>query len=109
MEGSTGVWFEGQRREEVYGWITQTLRGQRGKKVRGLLRRYVEKTIGRSRTQETLLVARYMEHSQVEVTRYRRHKFQSRFTPADIEVPAQVDEARETLSGPATKKILERE
>ena len=113
LEGSTGVWFQGQRREEVYGWITQTLRGQsyrkQGKKVRGLIRRYVEKMTGRSRTQVTLLVARYMEHSQVEVTRYRRHKFQSRFTPADIEVLAEVDEAHETLSGPATKKILERE
>ncbi len=75
-EVSTGVWFQGQRREEVYGWITQTLRGQsyqkQGKKVRGLIRRYVEKMTGRSRTQVTLLVARYMEHSQVEVTRYRR-------------------------------------
>jgi hypothetical protein len=57
----------------------------------------------------TLLVARYMEHSQVQVARYRRHSFQSRFTRADIELLAQVDEAHETLSGPATKRILERE
>ena len=60
LEGSTGVWFQGQRREEVYGWITQTLRGQsyrkQGKKVRGLIRRYVEKMTGRSRTQVTLNV-----------------------------------------------------
>src|ERR1700680_3925943 len=52
---------------------------------------------------------RYMEHSEVQVTSYRRHKFPSRFTPADIELLAQVDEAHETMSGPATKKILERE
>ena len=50
-----------------------------------------------------------MDHSEVHVTRYRRHKFPSRFTPADIELLAQVDEAHEKLSGPATKKTLERE
>lgn len=42
-------------------------------------------------------------------TSYRRRRFQSRFTGADIELLAQADEAHETLSGPATKKILERE
>jgi len=38
-----------------------------------------------------------------------RHKFASRFTSADVELLAKVDEAHETLSEPATKKILERE
>jgi transposase InsO family protein len=113
LEGSPEVRFEGKQRQEMYMWITETLRAHhyrtQGKKMRGLLRRYVEKMTGRSRTQVTLLVARYIEHSDVQVTRYRRHQFPSRFTPADIELLAQVDEAHETLSGPATKKILERE
>jgi hypothetical protein len=39
---------------------------------------------------------------------YSRNRFQSRFTQADIELLAKVDEAHEMLSGPATKKILER-
>ncbi len=113
LEASQEVRFEGQERKEVYAWITRSLRAQsyrqQGKKVRGLLRRYVEKMTGRSRTQVTLLVARYMEHSEVKVINYRRHSFPSRFTRADIELLATVDEAHETLSGPATKKILERE
>src|SRR6266852_775768 len=77
--------------------------------MRGVLRRYLEKTTGRSRTQVTRLVARYLEHREVKVARYRRHRFASRFTQADIELLAKVDEAHETLSGPATKKILARE
>ena len=113
LEGSPEVRFKGKQRQEVYAWITQTLRAQQyrkqGKKMRGLLRRYVEKMTGRSRTQVTLLVARYLEHSDVQVTRYRRHQFPSRFTSVDIELLAEVDEAHETRSGPATKKILERE
>ena len=40
---------------------------------------------------------------------YRRHRFVRRYTPTDIELLAGVDEAHETLSGPATQKILYRE
>jgi transposase InsO family protein len=113
LEASQEVRFEGQERKEVYEWITRTLRAQefrkQGKKMRGLLRRYVEKMTGRGRTQVTLLVAQYMRHSEVKVASYRRHSFPSHFTRADLELLAQVDEAHETLSGPATRKILERE
>ena len=113
LEASQEVQFEGKQRGEVYEWITRTLRRQRyweqGKPVRGLLRRYVGKMTGLSRSQVTRLVARYREHSEVREVSYRRHRFPSRFTRADIELLARVDEAHETLSGPATKKILERE
>jgi transposase InsO family protein len=113
LEGSEEHRFRGKRRAEVYEWITRTLRTQeyrkQGKGMRGLLKRYMEKMAGLSRTRVTVLVARYMEHSEVKVADYRRHRFVSRFTRADIELLAEVDEAHETLSGPATKKILERE
>ena len=112
LEASEEVQFEGKRRQEVYDWITRLLRRQsyrtEGKVVRGLLRRYVAKMTGRSRAQVTRLIGRYLKHSEVLETSQRRHRFESRFAPADIELLAQVDEA-ETLSGPATKKILERE
>ena len=113
VEATEAVQFEGKKRAEVYGWITRLLRQQsyrrQGKVVRGLLRRYVERMTGRSRAQVTRLVGRYLKHSEVKEASYRRHRFQSRFTAADIELLAKVDEAHETLSGPATKKILERE
>jgi transposase InsO family protein len=43
------------------------------------------------------------------VTVYRRRRFSQLYTRADIELLASVDEAHETLSGPATRRILERE
>jgi hypothetical protein len=43
------------------------------------------------------------------VTVYRRRRFAQLYTWADIELLASVDEAHETLSGPATRRILERE
>jgi transposase InsO family protein len=113
LEASEEVRFEGKRRQEVYDWITRLLRRQsyrtEGKVVRGLLRRYVAKMTGRSRAQVTRLIGRYLKHSEVRETSQRRHRFESRFAPADIELLAQVDQAHETLSGPATRQILERE
>jgi transposase InsO family protein len=113
LEASEEVQFAGQRRQEVYEWITRLLRQQgyrtQGKVVRGLLRSYVAKMTGRSRAQVTRLIGRYVEHSEVRESSHRRHRFASRFTPADLELLAKVDEAHETMSGPATKKILERE
>jgi len=70
LQASQDVRFEGNQRAEVYGWITRTLRQQRyreqGKKVRGLLLRYVAKMTGLSRTQVTRLVAQYKKHSEVK-------------------------------------------
>ena len=113
LEASEEVHFEGKRRREVYEWITRLLRQQgyrtQGKVVRGLLRRYVAKMTGRSRAQVTRLIGRYLKHSEVKESSHRRHRFESRFTRADLELLARVDEAHETLSGPATKKILEPE
>ena len=113
VEGTEPLGFEGKGRAEVYAWITGVLQRQsyrtQGKPGRGLLRRYVEKMTGRSRAQVTRLIARYREHSEVKLVAQRRHRFAGRFTRADIELLAELDEAHETLSGPATKKILQRE
>jgi transposase InsO family protein len=76
---------------------------------KGLVRRYVAKLTGLSRAQTTRLIGMYLEGEEVSCRRYRRHRFASRYTAADVELLAQVDEAHETLSGPATQKILQRE
>jgi transposase InsO family protein len=113
VEATEPLEFEGRQRAGMYEWITQVLRRQsyrkQGKRARGLLRRYLGKMTGRSRAQVTRWIARYLEHNQVKEVKHRRHKFASRFTRADIELLAELDEAHETLSGPATKRILQRE
>src|ERR1019366_8601972 len=52
---------------------------------------------------------RYTATGRVQATIYRRRRFPQRYTRADIELLAGVDEAHESLSGPATRRILERE
>src|ERR1700757_5248297 len=107
------VRFEASERKQVYGWIERLLCQQeytrQGRRARGLLRRYIGKMTGLSRAQLTRLVGRYVATGQVRMNGSRRHRFPQRYTPADIELLAQVDEAHEGLSGPATQKILERE
>jgi transposase InsO family protein len=113
VEASEEIRFEGANRGQVYGWVELVLveheYAQQGKVGRGLLRRYIEKMTGLSRAQVTRLIARYAASGRVQPTLYRRRRFPERFTRADIELLASVDEAHETLSGPATRRILERE
>jgi transposase InsO family protein len=113
VEASEEIRFEGANRGQVYGWVERVLveheYAQQGKVGRGLLRRYIEKMSGLSRAQVTRLIARYAASGRVQPTVYRRRRFPERFTRADIELLASVDEAHETLSGPATRRILERE
>jgi transposase InsO family protein len=113
VAASEEVRFESAHRDQVYAWVEGLLVEQQyarqGKASRGLLRRYAEKMTGLSRSQVTRLIARYTASGRVQPTVYRRRRFAARYTRADIELLASVDEAHETLSGPATRRILERE
>jgi transposase InsO family protein len=107
------VRFEASQREEIYGWVERLLCQQeymgQGRRARGLLRRYLGKMTGLSRAQLTRLVGRYLATGRVGIKTSHRHRFPTRYTRADIELLAQVDEAHQTLSGPATRRIFERE
>ncbi|MGB8477705.1 MAG: DDE-type integrase/transposase/recombinase, partial [Acidobacteriaceae bacterium] len=113
VSASDQIRFEAQDRQQLYDWLEQVLVGQQyaqlGKAARGLVRRYIEKMTGLSRAQVTRLIARYMASGRVQVTVYRRRRFAQLYTRADIDLLASVDEAHQTLSGPATRRILERE
>ena len=112
LKGSGEVGFKGQNRDEVYGWVNQTLRVQRYEELkrsgRGIVRRYVEKMTGLSRAQTTRLITVYLGGEEVKPQPYRRRRFPRRYTGEDIALLASLDAAHETLSGPATKKLLQR-
>ena len=93
----------------MYRLDPQQRTGQQKRAARGLLRRYLAKMTGLSRAQVTRLIARYRERGTVQPRAYQRHRFPQRYTRADIELLATVDEAHENLSGPATQRILQRE
>jgi len=112
LEASEEVEFKALNKEEIYGWVNQTLQQLHYRKLkrsaRGLVRRYVGKMTGRSRAQVTRLLGMYLRGEEVQPKLYRRHRFQPRYTRQDAALLAAVDEAHDTLSGPATHKILQR-
>lgn len=113
LAGAGPVEFTAQGRAGVYRWVEWTLVRHEyaglGKASKGLLRRYVVKMTGLSRAQVTRLIKAYRATGRVKTTSYQRHRFAARYTKADVELLAYVDKAHSNLSGPATRRILERE
>jgi len=113
VDSSQGMEFNGINRREKYRWTEEVLRKfqyQRLKKGgKGVIRQYVEKVTGYSRAQVNRLICRYQNSGEVKPTEYRRHCFPQKYTAAEVALLAMTDELHDWLSGPATKKILERE
>ena len=113
LQASQEVRFAGHGRAEVYAWIDKTLSeqhySQQSREDKGLLRTYVLKMTGFSRAQVTRLIGQHLHQGEVKAAVYRRCRFPTRYTRSDAALLAAVDEAHDTLSGPATRKILERE
>jgi transposase InsO family protein len=113
LEGSEGLELRGVSVEERYRWIEGVLkrfgyyRLKRAQK--GVVRRYIEKVSGYSRAQASRLVGEYSRRGRLRVTLYKRHRFPRKYRASDIALLARTDELHGYLSGPATKKILERE
>jgi transposase InsO family protein len=64
---------------------------------------------GMSRAQVARLIAQQQGAGVVRAAQFERTKFATRYTPADVILLAYVDRAHGNLSGPATRRILERE
>jgi Integrase core domain len=113
VESSQGIEFNGLNLKEKYRWTEEVLKKFKyqwlKRNGKGILRRYIEKVTGYSRSQVARLVWRYQESGRLRVTEYRRHRFPEKYTMAEVALLAKTDELHGWLSGPATKKILERE
>ena len=113
LVGTAPVVFAGHGRAGRYAWVEQTLRqhdyGRLGRAGKGLVRRYVAKMTGLSRAQVARLIGGYLGTGAVKPRAYQRRKFVARYTSADVALLAYVDREHGTLSGPATRRILERE
>jgi transposase InsO family protein len=112
LEASEPLKFKGRNRKEVYDWVNQTVRGlgygELKRKERSLVKQYIAKMTGLSRAQTTRMLGQYLRGEEIKPKLYRRHRFTKRYTPQDIELLATIDEVHDTLSGPATLKLLQR-
>jgi transposase InsO family protein len=113
LDGGGEVRFAGVRRAEVYAWVERTLVRHAyaglGRADKGVVRQYLARMTGRSRAQVTRLITGHRKTGKVKVAEYQRIKFATRYTAGDVGLLAYVDKAHGNLSGPATRRIVERE
>jgi transposase InsO family protein len=113
VRAAESIDFTGQSRQEIYGYVEGVLVQQeflgKSKGERGVIRAFLAKVTGRSQAQLTRLIARFRMTGQVRLERPRRHRFAVKYTQGDVALLAEVDRAHERLSGPATRRILQRE
>ncbi len=83
---------------------------QLGRAERGVVLVYLQRLSGYSRAQMTRLVSRWMSRKAL-VKNYRRpeHAFARRYNAADVALLVEVDQAMDTISGPATACVLRRQ
>ena len=112
LEGSEEMDFQVVKSER-YAFIGRTLvrygYETLGRREKGIVLRFLERMTGLSRQQVTRHVLRFRETGEVSL-HYRTPAkgFRKTFQPQDIALLAEMDERHGTLSGPATKKLLER-
>ena len=112
LDGTTTVAFT-LAPSERYGFIGRTVRRFTYRRLKraekAVVLRFLERVSGYSRQQLTRLVKRGAEPAPLR-TRYRgsRTSFATRYTAADLLALAHTDSLHGTLSGPATKKLMER-
>ncbi|MCX6903515.1 MAG: integrase [Verrucomicrobia bacterium] len=113
LDGSQGIDFRAGNRAEVYAFTEEVLVGQeyqcQGKRQRGWIRAFLGKATGLGAAQVTRLIRQYAETGQVRAAPSAGWRFPGKYTAADIALLAEVDRAHRRLSGPATRRILERE
>ncbi len=98
---------------ERYEFVARTVRrfgyARLKRADKGVVLRFLARVIGYSRQQLTRLVRRAGARAPL-VKRYRasRSSFARHYTAADVRLLAEIDTLHDTLSGPATKKLMER-
>ena len=113
LEGSEAVEFRGLTAKEKYHWIEEVLIRFKyhclKRAEKGVIRQYIQKVTGYSKSQVSRLIAEYKRRGRLKKMEYRRRRFPRKYTPSEVELLARTDELHGWLSGPATKKIMERE
>ena len=115
VEGNEAVDFQPRDREEAYGFVRDTLErfGYRhlGKHDKGVVLKFLVAATGISLKQTERLVRQWRETGAVRDRRggSRGRPFARRYTPVDIRLLADVDEAYGQMSGLATREVLRRQ
>jgi len=107
------IQFQAVSKKEKYQWIEKSLSKFRyfslRKKDKVTVKNYIRQMTGLSDARTTRIIARKKKFGKLWLGSTRRHRFPKKYTPEDVARLIETDNLHLRLSGPATKKILERE
>ncbi len=110
---SISVKFEGVAIKEKYEWVNKVLTrfgyARLKKKERGIIRKYIMKMTGLSKSQLTRLILKKAKVGKILPSSKKRHTFPITYTASDIARLVETDNVHERLSGFATQEIFRRE
>ena len=110
---NNSIKFKAVSRLEKYQWIEKTLLKlqyfRQRKRDKTIVKNYIRQMTGLSDDRLTKLINRKKKFGKLWIGSTRRHHFPKKYTPEDIALLIETDNLHLRLSGPATKKILERE
>lgn len=105
--------FKGASRRGKYQWIENIIYRfeyfKLRKKEKSIIKTYIMQMTGYSDAQLTRLIAKKKKCGKIIANSTGRHKFPTIYTPGDIARLIATDRVHQRLSGPATRRIFERE
>lgn len=112
LKSTKGLQFKGSARDEKYAWVEDAIKRFKyfslRKKDKGMVRIYMRRMTGFSRAQVTRLISRTLLEGKLKPAMGLGRRFKVKYTKLDCELLVKTDNAHERLSGPATRRILER-
>ncbi len=113
LQSSRNIQFRGLSRKVKYTWINKILGRFKyyslSKKEKGFIRKYIMMITALSRAQVTRLIDRKLKEGNIEASLAGKRGFRTIYGRFEKKLLAETDNVHERLSGPATKRILERE
>jgi hypothetical protein len=102
-----------KNKQEMYDWVGTVVQKFRyfslKKKERGIVLNYIEKITKRSRCQIKRLIKKKKKFGKIRLSSLEKNIFPVFYRSSDIARLIETDNVHGRLSGPATKRILERE
>ena len=113
LNASKTINFSATNKKETYQWMEDLIVKLKYWKLkrteRGIVRNYLTKMAGYSKSQIDRLIAAWRKYGHVKKVVYTRNVFPTIYRREDIVLLAETDKIFGVLSGPATLKIMKRE
>jgi hypothetical protein len=112
LNGTISVSFLATNKQQSYAWIERQLvkftYATASKSNKGLIKQYLKKVTGYSRSQITRLIHQYLETGRVKPKEYERATFARKYFNEDVILLAKTDDLHDYPNGNALKIVCSR-